>query len=225
VLSFASNAFTASPGGVMTELDQKYWVQRPLYVLSPENAVSGQDVTAELTRLHMVDQKSHADHFIGIGPAGVPTGMTDALNLYRQNLKTVLRGARNDFGNYYDAFYFLTYSMYASNRDALFDGSLEWRDLAKGMRRLTAAGKLPLDVGPTGISDVFSALSVEGASIQLDGTMGPPDFDSKTGMRRESGSVYCFDSTYLSLQPDVLRYDRSTGKLISQPHPLCLYNF
>ena len=224
VFSFAGNLFTAGHG-VMNRLDQEYWPdQRPFYVLSPENAQAGADVSAELTRLRKAD-KDNVHRVLGVASAGLPPGMTDALNAFKLNLLAKYPDARTDFGNYYDAFYYLVDAMYASPRQAFRDGTLSAGDLARGMRRLTNLSKAKIDVGPNGISDIFSTLNSSDSETQLYGTMGAPDFDRTTGMRRESGSVFCFDSPRLNIQNDVIAYHRDTDRLQQVEHPPCLVGF
>jgi hypothetical protein len=225
VLSFASDVFTAN-SGVMSRLNQLGWSEhRPLYILSPENAEAGADVTAELFRLRSVDYKDDVGRVLGVAPAGLLPGMTDAFNNFWMHLLLKYPEARTDFGNYYDAFYFLVDALYASPRVAFREGTINASDLATGMRRLTNLGKTKFNVGPNDISDVFSVLDAKNFLIQLDGTMGAPDFDRDTGMRRESGSIYCFDSTRLKIQKDVISYRRDTMQLDQVEHPLCLINF
>jgi hypothetical protein len=225
VLSFASGAFTAKEG-VMTRLDLESWSdKRPVYILSPENAEADAEVAAELFRLRNVDHQEHAGRVLGVGPAGLPSGMTDALNIFALNLSRKYPGTKPDFNNYYDAFYFLVDAIYASPRASFRDGTINASDLARGMRRLTNLGKMKINVGPTGISDVFSTLNNDESEIQLYGTMGAPDFNRDTGMRRESGSLYCFDSTRLEIQKDVISYNRDSDQLEQASHPLCLVNF
>jgi hypothetical protein len=225
VLSFASDVFTAS-SGVMSRLNQNGWSdQRPLYILSPENAEAGADVTAELINVRRIDDKDNVGRVLGVAPAGLLPGMTDAFNDFWMHLLLKYPQARTDFGNYYDAFYFLVDAIYASPRVAFREGTINASDLANGMRRLTNLGKTKFNVGPSDISDVFSVLDTKTSLIQLDGTMGVPDFDRNTGMRRESGSIYCFDSTRLRIQKDVISYHRDTRQLAQVEHPLCLINF
>jgi len=226
VLSFAGGLFTASNGGVMTSLNQADWpAQRPLYILSPENAENGADVGDELERLRKIDHKDHSGRVLGVGPAGPPSGKTDALTDFWLHLPLQYPDASPDFGNYYDAFYFLIYAIYASPRPAFLNGYVNAADLTRSMFRLTSLGKPRYDIGPNDISQVFDVLTGPDSEIELDGTMGVPDFDRNTGMRRGAGSIYCFDSARLTIQKDVIRYNRDTKQLEQIPLPLCLINF
>lgn len=227
VFSFASNVFTDATQGVMAALDQKYWPrERPVFVLSPENAEDGASVTSLLAALQVADHKNNTARVLGVSPAGVPTSLAGALRAYRLALTSKLSTASTSFGNYYDAFYFLAYAMYTSPRAAFFDDSVRPQDLAAGMRRLTDLGATPYDVGPSGIPYVFSALSVANVDVQLLGTVGAPDFNRDTGMRRETGSIFCFDVGGNEEQRDVYRFDRDTGQFTAVVSPpACLLDF
>jgi hypothetical protein len=97
--------------------------------------------------------------------------------------------------------------MYAAGASPLTGSSI-----AAAMPRLIN-GKA-YDVGPANIGAVFQALSKAQSTIELDGTLGPPDFDATTGVRHDQGSVLCFklDNGVISLEPDVLRYDTELGQ-------------
>jgi hypothetical protein len=92
------------------------------------------------------------------------------------------------------------------------------------MRRLIDLQATRHDIGVTGIVNVFSALSVPSSTIQLYGTLGPPLFNSSSGMRQDPGSVFCFNSAH-ALQAAVLWYDPSTDSLVQQQSPTCLTSF
>ena len=51
----------------------------------------------------------------------------------------------------------------------------------------------------------MATLAVGSATIQLNGTLGPPNFNPVDGTRESPGSVWCIDST-ATFQADVLRY-------------------
>jgi hypothetical protein len=89
-------------------------------------------------------------------------------------------------------------------------------DIARGMQRVVA-GTRDIDVGPTHIPEGFQALNA-GGTIRLNGTMGPSDFDPGVGARRGSGSVYCYlrQGSTVTIEYDVLRYDRDSGELVGE---------
>ena len=226
VFSFAGAVFTTRDDGVMSRLNQESPPsERPVYILSPENVVAGADVEYELRRLGDVDGQYNAGRVLGIAAAGLPAGKTDALLEFRFNLNKHAPDASSAFNNYYDAFYFMVDSVYASPRRGFFDGSVGADDLRRAMKQLTNLGAAEFDIGPDGIPAVFAALDEPNAELQLNGTMGPPDFNRDTGMRRESGSVYCFSSSPVYMYPDTISYDRATKTLALVKYARCLSNF
>jgi hypothetical protein len=209
VISAASETFSEKGGlleSIESDWDQTEITPRPFYILSPYNA-------GDLTAIHDlmttfiasgVDTQVNR-RVVGVSIAG-PTDLT-LQNEFATRLRTKFQNAYPDTGNYYDAFYFLSYAMYAAG-----SGPLTGSNIAAAMPRLID-GKA-IDVGPTPISSAFQALAKPDASIELDGTLGPPDFDPQTGVRHDQGSVLCFklESGALTLETDVLRYDTQLGQ-------------
>ena len=228
VFSFAKDVFTA-PYGVMHRLNTKYWPnQRPVYVLSPQNAVTGAAVTAELSGIWQnVDHKNNAARVLGVDLAGVSPDTAATFNSFAVRFHNEFPSLDADFSNYYDAFYFLAYAAYAGPRQAFFTGLIQPADFSGGMLKLTNLGaKMKYAVGPNDISSIFTALNGPNAMLELDGTVGRPDFERRSGIRRNPGSLYCFDSTVdFAMHKDVLTYDRETQSFTSVDHPLCLINF
>jgi len=105
------------------------------------------------------------------------------------------------FENFYDAGYYMLYAAAAAGTVSPLMGS----DLVNGMRRLLS-GRFTFNVGPDDLLPAFTALETPGSSIELDGAMGPPNFDPRTGSRSEPGSVWCVDKKH-ALHTDVLRMD------------------
>ena len=108
-----------------------------------------------------------------------------------------------DHENYYDAAYYLIYAAAAAGKVSPLTGP----ELATGMQRLLS-GRFSFNVGPDDLVPGFVALAEPGSSIQLNGAMGPPDFDPQTGARKKPGSVWCVDAAR-KLHMDVLRLDAS----------------
>lgn len=103
--------------------------------------------------------------------------------------------------NHYDAAYYLLYAAAAAGPvNPLFGG-----DLVNGMRRLLS-GRLAFSVGPEDLPPALLELENPSSSIVLNGAMGPPNFDPRTGARDEPGTVWCVDSTR-AVHSDVLRVD------------------
>jgi hypothetical protein len=103
------------------------------------------------------------------------------------------------YENFYDAAYYLLYAAAAAGQN-LDNG----QSIRAGMNRLLS-GAGPYDVGPPDMPNAMSTLLNASATIQLDGTLGPPDWNTINGTRRSYGSVWCIDSGR-NFQSDVLRY-------------------
>jgi hypothetical protein len=109
--------------------------------------------------------------------------------------------------NFYDAPYYVLYSAVAARGTWPLIGA----DLALGMRQLLR-GPRDFSVGPNDLSLATMALEAAGASITLNGTLGPPSFDLDTGVRADTGSVWCVDAEGNTVT-DVLRVGAS-GELV-----------
>ena len=213
VISTAGRPFT-KPGGVL-ETIETYWqdthtadaglVDRPFYILSPINAGDLNGVQQLIDGLMTGGADKIAfQRFIGVSGASAEDKTLQ--NEYANRLRTKFQDANPDTGNYYDAFYFLAYAMYGAGTNTPLTGS----DIASGMQRLL--GGPAYNVGPTIVSKVFQALDAN-ATIELDGTLGPPNFDPTTDARIDDGSVFCFENTPqtgLTLRTEVLRYHHDT---------------
>ncbi|HEY3669003.1 MAG TPA: hypothetical protein VGL19_23560 [Polyangiaceae bacterium] len=210
VISTASETFSQKSG--LLETLESDWNEsnltapRPFYILSPYNAGDLSSVHTLMDSLIQggVDATPNR-RFVTVSIAG-PADLT-LQNQFATRLRTEFKDAYPNSGNYYDAFYFLAYAMYAAGSAPLTGSTI-----AAAMRRLID-GKA-IDVGPANIAASFQALSKADASIELDGTLGPPNFDLASGVRHDQGSVLCFklDSGALSLETDVLRYDTQLGQ-------------
>ncbi|HKO93476.1 MAG TPA: hypothetical protein VJU61_20120, partial [Polyangiaceae bacterium] len=110
------------------------------------------------------------------------------------------------FENFYDSAWYMFYALAAAGNV----GELTGADIRQGMRRLVwAEPTREFGIGDSDVSDVLYALGSIGTNgIQLDGTMGLPDFDPATGARNTLGSAFCFSATG-TYMADVLRYDAS----------------
>jgi hypothetical protein len=113
--------------------------------------------------------------------------------------------------NFYDAAYYVSYAAAAAGTVTPLFGS----DLVNGMRRLLS-GRVEFRVGPSDLSAAFMALEAQGSSIVLNGAMGPPNFDPRTGARTEPGTVWCVDVAG-KMHADVLRLDASGNLLGTFP--------
>jgi hypothetical protein len=202
VISTAADAVTQADG--IVQLVEEGWAasgvgQRPYFLLSPDNA-GDLELVRDLIEVlkRNFDADSHR-RYLGVSAAAASDPTLQ--NAYATRLRTRFPDAITDTGNYYDAVYFLAYAMRASELP------LSGLHVAAAMPRLLQGQ--PYGVGPDAIADVYAALAEPAATIALNGTLGPPDFDATSGVRRATPSVFCFEATpsSLTLRVDVLRYD------------------
>jgi hypothetical protein len=118
------------------------------------------------------------------------------------------------YENHYDTAYFLAFAAVGAGMGESIGG----HDMVRGMRRLLS-GSTELEVGPGEANSVLLALATPETSIQLDGAMGPPNFDTTTGVRHSPGSVWCIDAGGNFLA-DVLTLD-PTGALVGTVPSSC----
>ena len=212
IISFAGGVFTERPG-IMHEVE-RLWLSpefnpglpHPLYILSPVNQSGFANVEAmigESTDVFL-DDTTH-ERFVGVSAA--PPQDRSLYEDYLFRLRLAHERALAETENYYDAMFYLLYSMYAGGN---FDG-INGQNIVSGMFRLTR-GSEPHDIGPEDRLAVFSALDVPGKNIRLNGTLGPPRFDN-TGVRIDDVSVFCFDEVPRQLN-HALRYDRTNQVLV-----------
>jgi hypothetical protein len=172
----------------------------PFYLLSPWNIQ-----VDPLTRL-LVKYPELYRRIAGVNfAAAEDRTIYDAYQARFDAAFPVLAGTR-DHENYYDAAYYLIYAAAAAGRVTPLTGP----NLASGMQRLLS-GRYSFSVGPDDLVPAFVALEEPGSSIVLNGAMGPPDFDPRTGARVEPGTVWCVTEGR-KLHMDVLRLD-SEGRL------------
>jgi len=177
----------------------------PFYVLSPFNAG---DLAAlvDLLETEMLGADSTpTERFVGVTAAGAEDRSLQ--NDFAIDLADAFPDdpTNPDTGNYYDAFYFLSYAITGSgvpepNGD----------DIARGMRRLLSGE--PYEVGFLSIPAVNDALKAEDTTIELHGTLGPPSFDLDSGVRIDPGAIYCFEGStgVVNVYPEALRYVPAT---------------
>jgi hypothetical protein len=212
ILSAASGLFSMDKG--LLETIEVNWdgdqtdIPRPFYVLSPYN-------TGDLSNIaqlmgSFIKGKTDLNpelRFVGVSVADARDNKLQ--KAYEDRLRPLFPDAEPDSANYYDAMYFLAYAMYGAGTDAPLSGA----SIAKGMRRLLD-GDTSYAIGPKLIQSTFGALGA-GSNVHVLSTLGPPDFDAKTGVRPVEASVLCFDNmgTYVVPHRNVLRYDRDLGAL------------
>jgi hypothetical protein len=175
----------------------------PFYILSPFNAGASDSVIKLFEAEASGSDQKPWERYIGITAASAAN--LTLQNDYAVNVRAKFMGADPDTGNFYDAYYFLAYAMYAAHVN-----DPRGADIARGMHRLLEGD--PYNVGFADIAKITAALKDEDSTIELNGTLGPPDFDKK-GIHVDPGSVYCFldGGSGVTYFPDALRYDRAAG--------------
>jgi len=186
------------------------WGPKPFYLTSPY--VFGR---SDLTASTLADLRSR---LLGVNFAAATE--TSLYDLYLSKLKSTydvsfsLEGSEN----FYDAAYFLMYAIAGSGDPPRLTG----REVAVGMTRLLS-GKVLFDVGPSDVNDIVGTLRGSSTSkIALQGTMGPPDFNTTTGARRGLPSIYCIDQAGAYLQ-NAMTYD-PVARLL-EGSPICIDGF
>jgi hypothetical protein len=235
ILSFGPDIVISTAGEAVTENDgiierlESRWggaagpgKERPYYILSPFNAgdtgIVQSFILSAITEPNAFDPDA-AGRFLGLSAASAEDQTLQ--NEFGAKLREAHpnQGAIDDTGNYYDAVYFLAYALYGSENPRSPTGP----EAARGLGRLISGA--PLNATPDQIDDVFERLSEPGATLSLYGTLGAPDFDPETGVRRATPSVFCFEAVGNVILPriDVLRYQG--GEFVGEtPYP-CLENF
>ena len=205
IVSTASDVMTEQ-GGLIAQIEST-WAQtgrpeeeRPYFILSPYNAGDTGSLTPVVKGLRAGNDVNAHRHFLGISAASAldPT----LQNEYAARLrKAYAMDANVDTGNYFDAVYTLAYAMVAAH------AALTGPNLAAAMPSLLAGE--PFGARPDDIESALTWLAEPGQTIELSGTLGPPDFDVETGVRAATPAVFCylFDGS-LSVEEQVLRYDR-----------------
>jgi hypothetical protein len=178
------------------EADWPVGVAKPFYLLSPfnYNDAALQDLIA--------NERELASRMLGVNWAAAPD--STAYDAYVGRWQFAYPENRDDLGyeNFYDAAYYLIYAAAAAGQN-LQSGA----NIAQGMSRLLTGPAY--SVGPDRMGQAMGILSVPSASIELDGTLGPPNFNLD-GTRNAPGSIWCIDSAGV-FHPDWLRYVPGAG--------------
>jgi hypothetical protein len=213
IIDFAPDIIVSTASDVMTEQGgligqiEATWAQthrpteeRPYFILSPYNAGDLGSLSPIVDGLHRNEDVNAHRHFLGISAASAldPTLQNEYATRLR---KTYGTEANVDTGNYFDAVYTLAYAMVAAH------GPLTGPNLAAAMPRLLAGE--PFGTRPDDIDGALAWLADPAGTIELSGTLGPPDFDLETGVRAATPAVFCYQfDGLLSVEEQVLRYDR-----------------
>ncbi|MGD0676738.1 MAG: hypothetical protein ABSC94_15095 [Polyangiaceae bacterium] len=202
VISFGSEEFLQ----VLQRLDLEWTTSNgplPFYLVGPYNA--GSPTLINWVGVDSPPAESRRTRVAGINVAS--TTDTSVLDVYEKDF-TAAQNPSTDLGaeNYYDAMYFAVDSLVGAGAVNL---PLTGADVGMGMQRLITASGAPEDMGPSDMGTIFTTLTQNsGSTIRLDGTLGPPYFNSATGARVGAGDVYCLErvvGTVPSFDYDVLR--------------------
>jgi hypothetical protein len=214
VISTASELFLTN-NGLQSRLESEWGVlaggkPRPFYILSPYDAGNVNALRERISGVISEDPSGGEDNQRYVGVTIAPAPDITLQRAYEVRLRSRFRDAILDTANYYDATYYLAYAMFAADQPAGLTGS----GIAIGMQR-AVSGKQSFDIGPGAISDVFNALA-NLEPIHLNGTLGPPDFDLRQGIRPVDGGVFCFARSGDSarLVPNAARYDREEKSFV-----------
>lgn len=195
VISMTGTPFTSQKDGVMLEAITKVgggpgrglWTDHtyPFFIGSPINAAATNDYFGILLSHTAYLYPVLSNRLLGIEIAGA-----DDRGLYTDYVKR-LRAAHADavegFENYYDAIYYLAYSVYVAGVEKPLDGA----NISSGMGRMSSG--TTFDVGPGDIEAIFQALKSRDVSIKLIGTGGSL-FDVPSGTRIDKAGLYCFEN-------------------------------
>jgi hypothetical protein len=190
---------------------------KPYVIFSPYDLADFQGAAAWIkNEANAIDDPNYHDRFMWVNAAGSED--VDLLNAYKIRLSSHGGPDHVSAENLYDAAYFLTYAMYAANGRNTPNG-LQMGQY--GMPKLFAASP-EFAVGPTYpgnpaplIPQVLEQLDKTEGHLRLNGTMGPPIFDSK-GIRRNTGEVDCLvkgTNLELSLREHVAHFDANSKTL------------
>ncbi len=207
VISMIGSRFTDSgagsnPLGVASAIEQTLGPTRfrPYYVLNPVNAGRIESVKEMLKGFFQLFPDIY-ERFLGINIAGAEDQRL--YHEYLDRLRARFPKALPETENFYDPIYYLAYSMYIAGVGHHLDGS----QIRSGMLNLLFGQQF--DVGPDPIPSIFDALRAKGSSIQLQGTMGLPFFES--GARKGKGALYCFaDQSTEHMQEQVYDADQQS---------------
>lgn len=196
--------------GLINDVDARWAPSKgpkPFYLVSP--MLSGQDTVANL---EAAQSRLFGVNFAGAEDTTLYDELQDSLVLEYGNVANI-----DGKENFYDAVYYLMYAIAAAGDQ----GELGGREVKAGLARVINLNAQTFPVGPDAIPQALAYLTSPNAEIALEGTLGPPDFNTLTGARRGLPSYFCVEDG--ERIQDALRYDRETGAVTgTQP---CIPDF
>jgi hypothetical protein len=216
VLTIADNRLVSSQ--ILQNIDLGFGVDAgTYYVLSPFTKSNLAPIKQHIAQILTADTNRPVranERFFGISAAGAED--RTLYNEYYTRLKASFPNAAAERENFYDAMYFLAYAV-----QAVGPAPLSGKSIADGMQSLVS-GTQQFPIGVGGSQDALAFLYTNSriTRIQLIGTLGPADFDTRTGTRVDTPGLYCFsrdfnDSRQLVAEErfDVMRYDLDQKQL------------
>jgi hypothetical protein len=182
---------------IMTQIELQWPASgppKPFYLLSPFNY-------GDPGLLNMLQTNSSLQARVA-GVNGAAAADPAVYDRYKGRYQTAFQNSTaNDwvYENFYDAAYYMIYAAAGAGQN-LDNGE----SLRVGMNRLLSGP--PYEVGPEEMPLAMSTLIPASGSIQLNGALGPPDWNTINGTRKSYGSVWCIDAGR-NFQSDVLRYE------------------
>jgi hypothetical protein len=189
VIVFLAGPEVIQPGIIETEGSwQAYGLKEaPLYVLS-HHLFNMEDLSVNLFRYSGSESRIYGVSFAG---AKDPT----LYNRYLSALKAKFYDAyMPGFENFYDAAHFAMLSVIGEARNVATQ-DIKGSSVVNGFKRLIDKNgtkfELTPEILPNLATNILEADSE--ATVYLTGTLGEPDFDLKTGVRRGSAAIWCVD--------------------------------
>jgi len=190
----------------------------PLYLLSPH--LYNELGLLDISRAGNPSRK-FAQRLIGVNFASAPPSNRAIYDDYLIRLKSEYASRQltlDGTENFYDATWLTLYAVAGAGTPP----SLTGKEVASGLQRLMSGPSW--EVGPVDVANVLAVLAVPGATLSLEGTLGPPDFDVGAGLRTAHPTVWCIGGTFdnYSFLSDVLTYDADTDSLLGDDSPCTL---
>ncbi|RYZ08708.1 MAG: hypothetical protein EOO73_07600 [Myxococcales bacterium] len=185
----------------------------PFYILSPRNTF---DANLSLPSYYVGESGTMGMTFVDKVMAGVNYASVEDSKLYDKYLMDIQVEYPGQKGlesreNFYDAAYFMLYSLAAASQTSTTAREFDGDNVVDGMRALISGSRdATVGLGENGdmINYVLGLLD-NGVNVRLEGTLGPPNFDARTGARNSPGSVWCVSKPGQTptVKYDMLRLD------------------
>jgi hypothetical protein len=195
VIVFLTGPEVILPGIIETEGSwQAYGLEAaPLYVLS-HHLFNVEELSGNLFPYNGSESRIYGVNFAG---AKDPT----LYNRYLSSLKAKFYDAyMPGFENFYDAAHFAMLSVIGEARN-LPTIEITGRSVVSGFKRLIDKNGTKFDLTPEILPNLATNIleADSEATVYLTGTLGEPDFDLKTGVRRGMSAIWCVDRNGIAM--------------------------